>query len=924
MSTTYKCNICNSKEFDTKTKHTNHLKTKTHAKNREAFEEKLGGMSSEKLIKKYKSDVILEIISQMSIEKIKTDNMPSTTTNNSGGGASSLSSANNNNNVPAPTEVINYKQRCSEEVIWKLSDNEEENKDYVQIKKKLDGIIKSCHQELYSSNSIVGSKAQNDIMKILCLKLLEPLFKDTTSSLYKKCEEFKKEYPDNYEEYMKYCTNMDELQEYPNEIIRVWRSLDEKVLVQILSSVYTKEDNTFNCKDERTIRKIIMKINELKIDKKFVDAFSTTCGDIHECFRAYGGKQGAKELGQFFTPRKLIHLIFHGLKINKQVKKTELENEPTIYDPCMGTAGFLTNLYKLLGMKKANNVYGCETESDAIKFGMMSILLTTGDITLNVLKCNSLCENDFINKKKFNAIFTNPPFGTRIKYKEIKEIYERNYPNRDYEFKDIYPIETNNGACLFIQHCVFMLEENGFCAIVLPDGELFEGNTKWCKTFREWWCKNVCIKTILKVEGGTFDHTGIKTNVVIFTKTGKTKNIKFIETNKECNKIKEILTIPYEALKATEYSLSIRDYIETSEVKYDVTMMKLGEITTIQQGKQLTKKELKNGEYKVIGGGKIIGSHNEKNRTMNSIVMTRVGDMNINYITEDYYLTDNGLSIVNKNEETSIKYIYCVLKFNSTQILKLYKGTGQQVISKTQLEQFEIPVPPLEIQQKIVDELDKLEKNKETIELSLKQLKIEKELFLKFNRFGELKELFKNSEEKELKNVCDFKNGSNITKKELKKGEYPVIGGGVKPMGDHDKYNVEKNTIIISKDGANAGYVSKCDKKTFVTNHGIYITNIKSNIMNDKYLYNYLKIVLEGKFYALQTGAGQPGINKNDVEQFEIPVPSLENQKKIVELWERNEQEAKDLYDKNIELCNKRIETINEIGKQLICSYCSN
>ena len=116
-------------------------------------------------------------------------------------------------------------------------------------------------------------------------------------------------------------------------------------------------------------------------------------------------------------------------------------------------------------------------------------------------------------------------------------------PNSDIKFSDIYPLKVNNGACLFIQHCVFMLNENGFCAIVLPDGELFEGNSKWSKTFRKWWCTNVNIRTILKVASGTFEHAGVKTNVVIFTKDGSTQNIKFMETSKECNKVTELFTI---------------------------------------------------------------------------------------------------------------------------------------------------------------------------------------------------------------------------------------------------------------------------------------------------------------------------------------------------------------------------------------------
>jgi len=48
-------------------------------------------------------------------------------------------------------------------------------------------------------------------------------------------------------------------------------------------------------------------------------------------------------------------------------------------------------------------------------------------------------------------------------------------------------------------------------------------------------------------------------------------------------------------------------------------------------------------------------------------------------------------------------------------------------------------------------------------------------------------------------------------------------------MGYHNDYNTDENTIIISKDGAYAGYVSKYNKKCLITNHGIYVDNIKIN-----------------------------------------------------------------------------------------------
>lgn len=128
----------------------------------------------------------------------------------------------------------------------------------------------------------------------------------------------------------------------------------------------------------------------------------------------------------------------------------------------------------------------------------------------------------------------------------------------------------------------------------------------------------------------------------------------------------------------------------------------LGEVCEVNQGSSLTKTEIVKGEYDVIGGGKIIGKHHQFNRGGNEITLTRVGDININYIEQPYYLTDNGFSI-KSNIETTTRYIYQFVSYNAKCLTELYKGSAQKVISKTSLKSIQIPIPSLERQQEIVD-----------------------------------------------------------------------------------------------------------------------------------------------------------------------------------------------------------------------------
>ena len=80
--------------------------------------------------------------------------------------------------------------------------------------------------------------------------------------------------------------------------------------------------------------------------------------------------------------------------------------------------------------------------------------------------------------------------------------------------------------------------------------------------------------------------------------------------------------------------------------------------------------------------------------------------------------------------------------------------------------------------------------------------------------------------------------------KHTKKG-FPVIGSGQTPRGYHDDWNVESNTIIISRKGSH-GRVSRYDTNAFVTDDSFYLTNL-SVALDEDYLYHFLGNLVENK-----------------------------------------------------------------------------
>ena len=153
--------------------------------------------------------------------------------------------------------------------------------------------------------------------------------------------------------------------------------------------------------------------------------------------------------------------------------------------------------------------------------------------------------------------------------------------------------------------------------------------------------------------------------------------------------------------------------------------------------------------------------------------------------------------------------------------------------------------------------------------------------------------VFGENEIKTLEDICNFKNGKGIKKDNLLEGDYPVIGGGQKPMGIHNEYNTNENVILCSSSGAYAGYISKYDKKVWASD--CFSIKPINNLINNNYLYYTLKLSLQDKIYKLQTGTAQPHIYSKNLEKLKIPIPSLEKQKEIVEYCESNNNLIKQL-----------------------------
>jgi len=500
-------------------------------------------------------------------------------------------------------------------------------------------------------------------------------------------------------------------------------------------------------------------------------------------------------------------------------------------------------------------------------------------------------------------ILTNPPFGTDICYNKNKkknsngllEEYEKNRKNNNDipEFKEHYPIESNDGTLLFLQHCVFRLKEGGWCSIVLPEGELFNSKNKTYIKFRKWLCENASIKKIIYIPKDTFEHTSIKTAVMIFQKLGQTTSIEFCRSNEMCDTLTRSCIVSIEDIIETNYILDEKKYIidenfEKMKENSNCQWVRLGDVCRFNTNiiKHDTSHGLKTGKYKFYTGVKDAKLYVDKydinwlciiqNRTNGSGKCNLNLDTNFSVATQTIvYYCDN---------ELTTKYVYYYLLNNIYILENGYIGSNHKNISIEFVSNVEIPLPSLEAQQEIAFKLEQIENQSNTLKLLIEQTKIEIKLFQKYETKHTIRKYIKNMEWVKLEDVCKFKKGKPLNSKDYVDGIIPVIGGSKKPAGLHNVSNTPSNTILCSSSGYYSGHISMYPSEVWATDCFTIIPK-NENILMNKYLYFFLKLI-QDNIYNLKNGGGPGHVYEENISSIEIPLPSLDIQEQLILIFE--------------------------------------
>ena len=329
-----------------------------------------------------------------------------------------------------------YLRLPDNEILIEL-ENSENDKNIKPILKMID----KAHNILFQAENIVGQKALQIIMSLLFLKLIQPYLSEEKEE--GKIDLLnKKYYLDKYDDdeildnILGYFKNLSNLTCQGLKTIRNDSNVDAiKQMGEILkrhpiTKMIYNETNFIKVREASTIQTLINDVIN-KINFNDFNDNEDVIGEIYEHMLNKYVKNDSKELGQYFTPRKLMKLIllYKKVRINELFSKINKKDKISICDPCMGTAGWLVSGYNMFNGDFENrlNVSGGEVEPETFQYSLMNIILTLHRFPDDI-QCNSSLTH--VNKNKHNLILTNPPFNSKkqIKFEQI----EKNFKNDEY------------------------------------------------------------------------------------------------------------------------------------------------------------------------------------------------------------------------------------------------------------------------------------------------------------------------------------------------------------------------------------------------------------------------------------------------------------------------------------------------------------
>ncbi len=662
-------------------------------------------------------------------------------------------------------------------------------------------------------------------------------------------------------------------------------------------------------KDPSTLNMFLKGINE------FHYSHSEKLGDAFEYLLSFMGSQG--DAGQFRTPRHIISFI---------VEIVNPQKNESILDPACGTAGFLISSYKHIltqntdkkiggklnaaeRKKVGDNLVGYDISPDMTRISLVNMYLHQFKSPL-IHEYDTLSSEDRWNEY-YDVILANPPFFS---------------PTGGIQPHSRFGVQSTRAEVLFVDYIMEHLKPTGRAGIVVPEGIIFQTGTAY-KTLRKKLVED-CLVGVISLPAGVFQpYSGVKTSILILDKelNQKSESIFFAKVENDgfvlgkqrtpiskndlpnvIGRYAEFLSGNFSLdecvekkpiLETSDYSLSAGKYLANSAMLNSEHPVKtLREICEITMGQSPSSDFYnENGEGLEFHQGKtnfgniqlqpsgVYASQYNKVADENSILMSvraPVGPVNI---TDRKIALGRGLCGIKGNEDCDQMYLFYLLQSSKEKLMQFSHGSTFDSINRNQLLDFEIPLPPIEVQQQIVEELEGYQKIIDGCRQVVENYKstIDIDPSWEMIALGELTSLkYGLGESAEEQGTHRFVRITDINEFGLLR---PNDKKYVSIDGSQHEYILNKGDVLMARTGATYG---KClyfedDEPSVFAGYLIKISLIKRVLPKFFWIFSQ-SINFDVQKRQLVVGGGQPQFNANTLKNVIVPVPPIEDQERII------------------------------------------
>jgi type I restriction enzyme M protein len=692
-------------------------------------------------------------------------------------------------------------------------------------------------------------------------------------------------------------------------------------------------------RDPETLKLFLKTINEFKYDH------SERLGDAFEYLLSVLGSQG--DAGQFRTPRHIIDFIVEIINPKK--------NE-SFMDPACGTSGFLISGFKHILKNNTNkingdkltpderkkltqNITGFDISPDMVRLSLVNLFLH-GFTKPQVYEYDTLTSEDRWNEY-YDVILANPPFMS---------------PKGGIRPHKRFGIQSNRAEVLFVDYIMEHLTPKGRAGIVVPEGIIFQSGTAY-KSLRKSLVEKYLVGVISLPSGVFQPYSGVKTSILILDKelSQKTDKIFFGKVDNDGFDLgaqrREIEKndLPIISIEVSQYLEGLRNgkVIKSNKLTYvpKEQILESGDIGLSYD--RYESKIIKTSSFPIVKLKEVVEVISGQSPESNFYNSNGVGlpfyqgrtDFGLMYLnkTENYtekvtktsifgdvvmsvrapvgpvnlvpfeICIGRGLCALRPSDKIDRLYLFYFLKGNQERI-KGNSGAIFDNINKNQIEDLLIPLPPIEVQEEIVKELEQYQK----IIDGAKQV---------VDNYKPVIDIDPSWEMKELGDICQILNGRAYKQEELlNEGKYPVMRVG-NFFSNRDWYysNLElESNKYCDKGDLLYAWSASFGPRIWEGSKTIYHYHIWKLLPNESIINKlFLFLLLERDTEEIKTEGGRGiamiHITKGGIEKRMMYVPSLEIQQSIVERIE-SERQIIEGNKKLIEIYTQKIQDrINKI-----------